>query len=214
MGRVGIVGGLECIPSMQVTWHCLTSPTSSHRRLPYKVWRKCRNLIKFWRGTAKGSTKWIVELPDIVCGLVGIGAYTGTASKGGSCHLVCVQLAFRMWLYWMLKVGKVVVKVGPKQPFSAGLMLQDVACLALWEWVQDKSGPRHGQSQCVCFVPWCKVHPSLPHAYQTGHQTPQQKWARPQPFLFRMVKKLALLQHHLLPWHHPLGPTWHHPPPP
>ena len=53
------------------------------------------NLFRFQCGTAKGTIKWMVELLDIACGLVGIGAYTRTASEGGTYHPVCIRLAFR-----------------------------------------------------------------------------------------------------------------------
>ena len=95
MGRVGIAGSHGRILSMQVTWHHLTSPTSSNRRLPCKVWRKCLNLFRFQHGIAKGVAKWMVEPPNIVYGLVGIGAYTRTVSEEGTYHPVYIWLAFR-----------------------------------------------------------------------------------------------------------------------
>ena len=129
-----------------------------------------------------------------------------------SLHPACM---FKIWIPRMLKVGKVGVKVSLKQPFSAGLMLQDLAYLALVRfWVQDKSRPREGRSQSVCLAPWCEVQPTLLHTYQIGNQLLQQQQARPQLGLFRMVKKLALLQHHLQPRHHSLAPAQSHPPPP
>ena len=119
----------------------------------------------------KGAAKHMVKLPNVVCGLLGIGAYAGMVSKGGTYHPVCIHLACRMWISWMLKVDKVAVKVGLKQPFSAGFMLQDLVCLALWVWVQDKSGTRHRQSQSGCFVLQCKVHPfyHMPTKQDTKH---------------------------------------------
>ena len=39
----------------------------------------------------------------------------------------------------MLRVGKVGVKASVKQPCSVGFLLQDLALLALWVRVQDKS---------------------------------------------------------------------------
>ena len=57
----------------------------------------------------------MVELPDIVCRLVGIGAYARMVSEGGhllsSLHLACIQV----WSPRMLRVGKVGLKVGLKQ---------------------------------------------------------------------------------------------------
>ena len=88
----------------------------------------------------------MLELSNTVYRLVVIGAYARMASEGGIYSLVCIWLAFRMSIPWMLRVGKVAVKVCLKLPFSAGLILQDLACLFLWVWVQDKSGLRHGQS--------------------------------------------------------------------
>ena len=77
-------------------------------------------------------------------GQVGIDVYARTASEGGTYSLVFVQLVLRIWIHRMLRVGKVVVKVSFKGPSSAGLMLQDLAHLALWFQVQDKSRLRHG----------------------------------------------------------------------
>ena len=59
------------------------------------------------------------------------------ASEGGTNCLVCIQLAFRMWIPMTLRVGKVGVKVGLKWPSSVGLMLQDLAYLALWVLVRN-----------------------------------------------------------------------------
>ena len=63
--------------------------------------------------------------------LIWLGAYTRTASEGGTYRPVCVQLASRMWIPRTLGIGKVSVKVGLKHPSSAGLMLQNLAILAL-----------------------------------------------------------------------------------
>ena len=73
----------------------------------------------------------MVKLPDIVYGLVRIGAYAKMVSKLGTYHLVCIWLAFRVWIPRMLRVGKVGVKVGLKWPLGAGIMLQDLAFSAL-----------------------------------------------------------------------------------
>ena len=96
MGQVDIAGRHGHVPFMQVTLHNLLSPMSCHRRLPYKVQRRCLNLFRFWCGTAKGATKWMVELPNIVYRLVGIGTYARMASEGGTYGLVCIWLAFKM----------------------------------------------------------------------------------------------------------------------
>ena len=61
----------------------------------------------------------------------GIGAYARTVSEGGTYHPVYVQLAFRVWIPCILKVGKMGAKISLNWHFSAGLMLQDLACLAL-----------------------------------------------------------------------------------
>ena len=45
-------------------------------------WKISPNLFRFWLCTVKGATKWMVEWPDIVCGLVGIGAYARMMSEG------------------------------------------------------------------------------------------------------------------------------------
>ena len=89
------------------------------------------NLIMFWHGAVKSTIKWMVELPNIVCRLVGIGAFARTVSQGGIYHPICDWLAFGIWILWTLKVGRVGVKVGLKHPSSARLMLQDLAHLAL-----------------------------------------------------------------------------------
>ena len=90
-----IAGGCNCIPSMQVTWLRLMSPTSSHRKLPLIGWRRCPNLFRFCNSTAKDTTKWMVELPDIVYGLLEIGAYARTASEGATYCPVCIWLTFK-----------------------------------------------------------------------------------------------------------------------
>ena len=95
MDQVGIEGGHGHIPSMQVTWHRLTSPILSHRRLPCKVWRKCPKLYRFQYSAEKGATKWMVELLEIVHRLVGIGAYAKTALEGATYCPVFIQLAFK-----------------------------------------------------------------------------------------------------------------------
>ena len=74
---------------------------------------------------------------------VGIGAYTRMESEGGIYCPVCVWFASGMWIPRALRVGKVGVKVGHKWPSSAGLMLKDLAHLALWVLLQDKSRPRY-----------------------------------------------------------------------
>ena len=56
----------------------------------------------------------MVELPNIVFGLVGIGAYTRMALEGGTYHPVCIWLGFRVWIPRTLRVGKVGVKVDLK----------------------------------------------------------------------------------------------------
>ena len=65
----------------------------------------------------------MVELPNIIYGLVGIGIYARTASEGGTYCPVCMWLAFRVWIPRTLRVGKVGVKVSLEWPPSAGLLL-------------------------------------------------------------------------------------------
>ena len=110
----------------------------------------------------------MVELPDIVYGLVRMGAYARMASEGGIYCSVCIRLAFRVWIPWTLRVGKVGVKVGFKWPSSAGLMLQDLALLALWVQVQDKSRVGHGKTIKISLsVLHCSAKPAhLPNAHQ------------------------------------------------
>ena len=71
------------------------------------------NLFRFWHGTAKGIKKWMVEPPDTIYGLVGIGAYARMASRGvlsSSLHPAC----FQVWSPGMQRVGKVGLKVSLK----------------------------------------------------------------------------------------------------
>ena len=83
------------------------------------------------------------------CGLVKIGAYARIVSEGGTYHPIYIWLAFRVWIPRMLMVCKVGVKVGLKQPLGVGFILQDLANLALWVWVQYKSRPRYRQTSKV-----------------------------------------------------------------
>ena len=46
------------------------------------VQRRCPKLFRFQHGTAKGATKWMVELPNIVYRLVGIGVYARMVRGG------------------------------------------------------------------------------------------------------------------------------------
>ena len=92
MGWVDIAGRCGYVPFMQINWHRLMSPTLSHRRLLYRVCRKCLNPFMFQCIAAKDATKWMAKLPNIVCGLVGISAYARIASEGGTYHPVCVWL--------------------------------------------------------------------------------------------------------------------------
>ena len=65
----------------------------------------------------------MVERPNVVYGQVRIGAYARMVSQGGTCHPVCVQLVFRVWIPRTLREGKVGVEFGLKWPSIAGLML-------------------------------------------------------------------------------------------
>ena len=58
-------------------------------------------------------------------------------------RVLIVQVASKIWIPRMLGIGKVVVKVGLRKPLGAGLILKDLAHLALWVWVQDKSRVEH-----------------------------------------------------------------------
>ena len=121
----------------------------------------------------------MVELPDIVYGLVGIGDYARMAPEGGTYCPVCIQLAFRVWIPRTLRVGKVGVKVGLKQPSGAGLMLQDLAHLALWVWVQDKSTETWTIFQVSVSVLHSGSKCNLPsHMSTNRHQPPQQQGSR------------------------------------
>ena len=77
---------------MQVTWLHLTRLTLSHKKLPWVDWKKCPNQFRFWLSTVRGAIKWMVEWPDIVCGLAGISAYARMAFEGGTYCPVCIQL--------------------------------------------------------------------------------------------------------------------------
>ena len=119
----------------------------------------------------------MVEWPDIVCGLVGIGAYARMVSEGGTYHPVCIWLLFKSSVPGCSRVGKVGLKVGLKQ-LSMQDMLQDLAHWALWVWVQDKSRLRHKPMSKVSLIGLCHgaSPPSPIHARQTGHQPLQQQW--------------------------------------
>ena len=64
--------------------------------------------------------------------LVRLGAYARMESEGGTYCSVCIQLESRIWIPRMLRVGKLSVKVGLKQPSGSGLKLQDLAHLVPW----------------------------------------------------------------------------------
>ena len=121
-GQEDRAGRHRCALFMQVTWNYLMCPMLSHKRLPWPL--KCPNLLRFWRGMAKGTTKWMVELPDVALGrLVWLGAYARTALEESIYCPVCIQFASRIWIPRLLRVGKVVVKVSLKWPLGAGFML-------------------------------------------------------------------------------------------
>ena len=124
----------------------------------------------------------MVEWPDIVCGLVGIGAYARRASNGGTYCPVCIRLLFYSGVPGRSRVGKVGLKVSLKR-LSMQDMLQDLARGALWVLVQDKSRPRHKPTSKVSLsiLHYSASPPSPIHACQTGHQPLQQQWARLQP---------------------------------
>ena len=115
----------------------------------------------------------------------------------------------------MLRIGNLGVNVGFKWPSSAGLKLQDLAHLALWVQVQDKSRLRHGKtSKSVCL--FCAVVQSPPsHTICPPNRTPTPiittvKPSSLQPSLFRVAKWPTTLWHHFPPWHYPLELVWCH----
>ena len=67
-----------------------------------------------WHGAVKGMVNWMVEWPNIVCGLVGIGAYARMASEGGTYRPVCIRLQSQCGVPRCLRVSKVSLKVGLK----------------------------------------------------------------------------------------------------
>ena len=113
----------------------------------------------------------MVELPNTIYKLVRIVAHTRTGSKGGIYCPVCVQLTFRVWIPRTLRVGKVDVNISLKQPSSAGLMLQDLALLALWVRVQDKSTKTWTNSQVSVSVLCHRVKFTLPYYMPTKQDT-------------------------------------------
>ena len=127
-------------------------------------WRDARACLGSGSVLHKAPNSWWVMCPIFFYRLVGICAYARMVSKGGTYRPVCAQLILRIWIPRMLRVGKVAVKVGLKWPSSAGLMLQDLAHLALWFQVQDKSRPRYGQtskSVCLfCAAAWSPPSPT------------------------------------------------------
>ena len=100
------------------------------------------------------KSQW-VSCPILFYRLVGIGAYARMASEGDTYCSVCIQLISRMRIPKMLRVGNVGVQVGLKWPYSAGLILQDLAHLALWVRVVDKSRLRYGQTSKLSLFVLC-----------------------------------------------------------
>ena len=109
----------------------------------------------------------------------------------------------------MLRVGKVGVKVSLKWPSSIGLMLQDLARLALWVQLQDKSRQRHRWTSKVSLSVLCCGTKSILPPTSPPNKTPTPaattvKVSSPQLGLFRIAEWLTPLRYHLLPWHNPL----------
>ena len=92
-------------------------------------------------------------------------------------------------------------------------MLQDLAHLALWVWVQDKSRLTHGlTSKSVCVFCMKSTHPShMPTKQNTN--PPQKQWSRLVCYsqaCLGWLNRPTLPQHHPLLWHYPLVPVWSH----
>ena len=60
-------------------------------------------------------------------------------ASGGAFIIQIVYRLSKIWTTRILRVGKVIVKVGPRWTLGIGLMLQELAYMALWVQVQDKS---------------------------------------------------------------------------
>ena len=105
----------------------------------------------------------------------------------------------------MLRVGRVGVKVSLKQPLDAGLMLQDLAYLALQVWVQYKSRLRHGQISKVSLPVLCCSIRSTHNSHipikqdTTPTATTIKGRCLSQLGLFRLDKLPTLPQHSPLP---------------
>ena len=56
----------------------------------------------------------MIKWPNIICGLVGIGAFARMASEGGTYRSVCLRLMSKSGIPGHLRVGKVGLKVGLK----------------------------------------------------------------------------------------------------
>ena len=86
----------------------------------------------------------MVEQPDFALRMTGwLGVYGRTALEGGTYHPACIWLASRVWVPRTLRVVKVGFKVSLEWPLGIGLILQDLAHLALWVRVQNKSRLRY-----------------------------------------------------------------------
>ena len=117
-------------------------------------WKSHQILCRFQHGTVKGAVKWMVELPNIVCGLVGMGAYAKTASEGGTYHPVCIWLTFKTGVPGCLRVGKVGSKVSLKWLSMQGYAIGPSRLGSLGLGVrQVKTGTQTDiQGHSVCFA--------------------------------------------------------------
>ena len=105
------------------------------------------------------------------------------------------------------------MKVGFKQPLSAGLMLDNLAHLVLWVWVQDKSRCSYRQTSKVSlYVLHHGAKSTLPSHMPTKQNTNPTatmfKAILLQPGLFRIAELPTPPQHHSLPQYYPLALAW------
>ena len=106
------------------------------------------------------------------------------------------------------------IKVGLKWPSSSGLMLQDLAHLALWVQVQDKIRLGHRISQVSLSVLHRGAKSTLlshmPTKQGTNPTETMVKAILPHLGLFRVAEWPTLPWYHLLLWHFPLAPVQCH----
>ena len=115
-----------------------------------------------------------------------------------------------MWIPRKLRVGKVGVKDGLKQISSTGLVLQDLAHLALWVWVEGESKKDVEElSRLVCQLCTLTLGPPTPPTCPPNRSpTPTATMVKGRHSLWLGLCRLA--EWPTPPWRHPLAPAQCH----